>query len=46
MVVFAEFITGMSVGIEIFIGEDCQPEDKLAIKLDLLIIRFTFIVLR
>lgn len=46
MVVFAEFITGMSVGIEIFIGEDCQPEDQFALKLDLLIVRVTFIVLR
>lgn len=43
MIILADFITGMSVGVELFMGDDLEPGDKFAFQLDLLIFRFTFI---
>jgi len=43
MILLADFITGMSVGIEFFTGEDLEPGDSFAMQVDLLIIRFTLI---
>lgn len=41
---FVEFITGMSVGVELFMGKDLLPGDKFAMKIDLVIVRFTLVV--
>ena len=38
-----DFITGMSVGIEFFVGEDLQDGDSFAMTIDLLIIRVTYV---
>ena len=38
-----EFITGMSLGIEFFFGEDLEPQDKFAMCVDILILRITYI---
>lgn len=38
-----DFIPGISVGLEIFVGEDAAPEDLFAVTIDLLIIRITFV---
>ena len=37
------FITGVSVGIEIFTGDATLPGDKFAVTIDLFIIRFTYV---
>jgi len=42
--VFIDVISGMSVGLEFFLGEDLEPGDKFAMQIDLLILRFTFVV--
>ena len=42
--VFFDFITGMSVGLEIFTGEDLEPDDSFAMTIDLLILRITYVV--
>ena len=38
-----DFITGMSVGIELFLGDDLQDGDSFAMTIDLLIIRVTYV---
>ena len=38
------FIPGVSLGIEIYLGDDLSPEDKFAMTIDLLIVRFTYII--
>lgn len=42
-VIDLDFIPGMSIGMEIFVGEDAAPEDKFAVTVDLLIFRITFV---
>lgn len=42
-VILLDFISGMSFGIEFFLGEDLDEEDVFAFQIDLLILRFTFI---
>ena len=44
MTILADFISGVSVGIELYIGEDVFEGDKFALTLNLFILRFTFIV--
>lgn len=46
MIILADFITGMCVGIEFYMGEDLDDEDQFAMQIDLLILRFTFIIKR
>lgn len=41
--ILLDFISGMSIGIEFFTGEDLDPEDVFAMQVDLLIIRITFV---
>ena len=43
MIILADFITGLSIGFELFMGEDLEPGDRFAIQIDLVIYRFTFI---
>ena len=38
-----DFITGMSIGIEFFLGDDLQEGDTFAMTIDLLIIRITYV---
>ena len=38
-----DFISGISIGLEVFIGDDAAPEDLFAITVDLLIFRFTYV---
>ena len=44
MTVLADFISGISVGIELYTGKDVFEGDKFALTLDLFIIRFTLII--
>ena len=44
MTLMANFISGVSVGIELYSGEDTYTGDKFAVTVDLFIIRFTLIV--
>ena len=44
MTVLADFISGVSVGIELYTGKDVFEGDKFALTIDLFILRFTFIV--
>ncbi len=44
MPILDEFISGVSVGIELYTGEDVFEGDKFALTLDLFIIRFTLII--
>jgi len=44
MTLLANFITGVSVGIEFYTGDDLMDGDKFAVTLDLLIIRFTLVI--
>ncbi len=44
MTLLANFITGVSVGIEFYTGDDLIEGDKFAVTLDLLIIRFTLVI--
>jgi len=44
MSILVDFITGVSVGIELYMGEDLAPGDKFALTLDVVIIRVTFIL--
>ena len=44
MTVLADFISGVSVGIELYTGKDVFEGDKFALTLDLFIIRFTLII--
>ena len=37
-------ITGMSLGIELYTGDDLSPKDKFAMTIDLLIVRFTYVL--
>lgn len=41
---FVEFISGMKLGIEFYLGEDLDGGDKFAMTLDLFILRFTYVV--
>ena len=43
MIILADSITGLSIGFELFMGEDTKPGDRFAIQVDLVIFRFTFI---
>ena len=42
-VILLDFISGMSIGIEFFTGDDLEEEDQFAMQLDLLILRITFV---
>ncbi len=44
MQLIISFISGVSVGIEFFSGEDLHPEDKFAMTLDIFIIRLSFVL--
>jgi len=44
MTILFDFISGVSVGIEFYSGEDTFEGDKFAVTLDLFIVRFTVIV--
>lgn len=44
MMVLFNFISGVSVGIEFYTGEDLVEGDKFAMTIDLVIVRFTFVV--
>lgn len=44
MTILFDFISGVSVGIELYTGEDVFEGDKFALTLDLFIIRFTLII--
>ena len=37
------FITGLSFGLELYLGDALQEDDKFAMTLDLGIIRFTYV---
>lgn len=41
--ILLDFISGMSIGIEFFTGEDLDPEDVFACQVDLFIFRITFV---
>lgn len=41
--IFLDIITGMSLGIEFFTGDDLEVGDKFVVQIDVLILRFTFI---
>ena len=42
-VILMDFISGMCLGVELFLGEDLDPDDVFAIQFDLLIVRITYI---
>ena len=44
MTISLDFISGMSIGIEFFTGEDLMPGDRFAMTIDLVIFRITFIL--
>lgn len=44
MNIAVNFISGVSLGIEFYTGEDLVEGDKFACTIDLLIVRFTFVV--
>lgn len=44
MMLVASWITGMSVGIEFFTGDDLEEGDKFAMVLNLAIVRLTLVV--
>ena len=41
--ILLDFISGMCIGIELFIGDDLEEDDVFAVQIDLLILRITFI---
>jgi hypothetical protein len=41
--VFIDFITGVCLGLEIFTGDDAEPDDVFAVCIDLLIVRITYV---
>ena len=43
MTILFDFISGVSVGIEVYSGEDVFEGDEFAITIDLFIVRFTLI---
>lgn len=42
--ILLDFISGVSVGVEFFLGEDLAEGDKFAMTLDLFIVRFTYVI--
>jgi len=42
--ILVTLIPGMSLGIEIYTGDDLSPEDKFAMTIDLFIVRFTYVL--
>jgi hypothetical protein len=42
-IILFDFISGMSIGIELFTGDDLEEEDVFAMQIDLLILRITYI---
>jgi len=42
-IVNLDFITGVSVGLEFYLGEDAAPEDVFAVTMDFVIIRITLL---
>jgi hypothetical protein len=41
--ILLDFISGMSLGIELFIGDDLEEDDVFAMQIDMLIIRITYV---
>jgi hypothetical protein len=39
-----DWVSGFVLGIDIFLGDDLEPDDKLAVTLHLGIFRFTYIL--
>lgn len=39
-----DFISGVSLGIEFFTGDDLMEGDKFAMTIDLLIVRITYVI--
>jgi hypothetical protein len=44
MIVDVDFIPGISVGIELYLGEDLVDNDKFACTIDLFILRITIVI--
>jgi len=42
-IILLDFISGMSIGIELFTGDDLEEDDVFAFQIDLLILRITYI---
>jgi hypothetical protein len=42
--IFLNFITGFSVGLELFLGDDLEENDKFACNIDLGIFRMTYVL--
>ena len=38
-----DFISGIKVGIELYLGDDAAPGDLFAVTIDLFIVRFTYV---
>ena len=45
-VILLDFISGMCLGLEFFLGEDLEEDDVFAMTLHLLIVRITYIITR
>jgi hypothetical protein len=41
---YLDFITGVSLGIELFTGSDLAPGDKFACTIDFFIVRLTYVI--